>query len=112
VDIVFDLIGGDTVNRSLHTLRPGGVFLTAVDYDSREVAARVAAAGHCFMGVSCEPDRLGLNALVDLVRRGKLRVHVSHAIPLADATTAHRLIEHGSSGYTSRASPPTPPARG
>jgi NADPH:quinone reductase-like Zn-dependent oxidoreductase len=96
VDVVFDLIGGDTVRRSLHTLRPGGVFLTAVDHGDREVAARVTAAGDRFVGVSCEPDRLGLNALVDLVQQGKLRVHVTTSIPLAEASRAHELIEEGS----------------
>ena len=96
VDVVFDLIGGDTVGRSLRTLRLGGVFLTAVDHGNREVAARVTAAGHRFVGVSCEPDRLGLDSLVGLVRQGKLRVHVSSAIPLAEASRAHRLIEEGS----------------
>ena len=95
VDIVFDLIGGDTIDRSLHTLRAGGTFLTAIDHSNRQLAVRVRERGYRFVGVSCEPDRLGLNALVDLVLQGKLRVHVANAIPLPHAAKAHKLIEGG-----------------
>lgn len=66
-DIVFDLLGGDVIDRSLRALRPGGTLLTAIDYDDAQVAARVEGAGFRFVGVSCEPDRAGLLALADLV---------------------------------------------
>jgi NADPH2:quinone reductase len=31
-----------------------------------------------------------------LIDEGKLKVHVSHALPLADAPRAHALLEEGS----------------
>jgi NADPH:quinone reductase-like Zn-dependent oxidoreductase len=96
MDVVFDLIGGDTIDRSLTTLRPDGIFLTAVDHWNRDVAARVNQAGYRFMGVSCEPDRLGLNALVHLVQQSKLHIHVGATMHLADAAMAHKLVESGS----------------
>lgn len=96
IDVVFDLVGGDVIDRSMHVLRLCGILLTAIDYDHPEVAAVVEASGFRFVGVSCEPDRVGLNALAELVVWGSLRLHVTRTLPLEEAGAAHELIETGS----------------
>ncbi|WP_433860058.1 NADP-dependent oxidoreductase [Streptomyces kronopolitis] len=96
VDVVLDGIGGDTATRSLDVLRPGGVLVTIVEMTNAELATRAAQRGLGFAGVTAEPDQTGLTALADLVDSGRLRVHIQHALPLAEAGKAHRLIESGS----------------
>jgi len=49
------------------------------------LAARVEAAGRRFAGVTVEPDTSVSEKLAEPGRARKLRVHVSHAVPLAEA---------------------------
>jgi NADPH:quinone reductase-like Zn-dependent oxidoreductase len=95
VDVVLDTIGGDTVERSLAVLRPGGHLVTAVAEDDPELAARCEAAGLRLSGVAVDPDPVGLRALVDLVEQGRLRVHVQRTFPFERVADAHRLLDAG-----------------
>ncbi|OLB74140.1 MAG: NADPH:quinone reductase [Actinobacteria bacterium 13_2_20CM_2_71_6] len=94
-DVVFDVIGGDYGPRSLRCLRPGGVFVTAVDRTDAELAVRARAAGMRFVGVAVEPDHVGLERLTELVDAGRLRPHVEHVLPLVEAAKAHVLSDTG-----------------
>ena len=95
VDVVLELIGGDYADRSLTTLRPGGLLVTAIARSDAALAERTRAAGMRFAGVSVEPDYVGLEAMAALVAEGRLRPHVGHAFPLEQAAAAHELSEHG-----------------
>ncbi len=95
IDVVLDTIGGDTVERSIGVLRPGGHLLTAVADDDLELAARYEAAGLRFSGIVVDPDPVGLRGLVDLVDQGKLRVHVQETFPFERVVDAHRALESG-----------------
>jgi NADPH:quinone reductase-like Zn-dependent oxidoreductase len=93
IDVVFDTVGGDTALRSLPTLRDGG---RLVGISSGTDAADEAAAGSVHVVyMLVEPDRLGLEALAELVERGALRVHVERTFPLHEAARAHELSESG-----------------
>ncbi|MFI6169145.1 NADP-dependent oxidoreductase [Nocardia sp. NPDC051052] len=95
IDLVLDTIGGDTVERSLEVLRPGGHLVTAVAEDDPELAARYEAAGMRFSGVAVDPDPVALRGLVDLVEQDKLRVHVQETFPFDRIADAHRLLDAG-----------------
>ncbi|MFC9437767.1 NADP-dependent oxidoreductase [Nocardia sp. NPDC057030] len=95
IDVVLDTIGGDTVERSLGVLRPGGHLVTAVAEQDSALAARFAAAGMRFSGVAVDPDPMGLDGLVGLVEQGKLRVHVQETFPFDRVADAHRLLDGG-----------------
>ena len=95
-DIVLDTVGGGYGRRSIGVLRPGGLLVTVVDRTDTALRDATEAAGRRFAGVTVEPDHVGLQALADLVETGRLRPHVSHTFPLAEAATAHKLIESGS----------------
>ncbi|MCO5999724.1 NADP-dependent oxidoreductase [Actinoallomurus rhizosphaericola] len=95
VDVVLDTIGGDTVERSLNVLRPGGHLVTAVAESDAELAAKYEAAGMRFSGIVVEPDPVGLRGLVDLVEQGRLRVHVQETFPFERVADAHRLLDGG-----------------
>ncbi|MEE4546511.1 NADP-dependent oxidoreductase [Streptomyces sp. V4-01] len=94
-DVVLDVVGGDYGERSFATLRPGGTFVTAVDHGNDELRAKAEAAGLRFVGVGVEPDHVALEALAGLVAQGRLRPHVSHVFPLAEAAKAHTVVEAG-----------------
>jgi NADPH:quinone reductase-like Zn-dependent oxidoreductase len=95
VDVVLELVGGDYGVRSIDVLRPGGLLVTAVEHTSAELAARTASAGRRFAGITVEPDHVGLERLAALTEHGKLRVHVAHVVPLAEAPRAHTLLGRG-----------------
>ncbi|GAB7070999.1 NADP-dependent oxidoreductase [Mycobacterium hodleri] len=95
VDLVLDTLGGDSAERSLGVLRPGGHLVTAVAEGDVELVAAFERAGKRFSGVAVDPDPVALRGLVDLVERGKLRVHVQETIPFDRVVDAHRLLDAG-----------------
>jgi NADPH:quinone reductase-like Zn-dependent oxidoreductase len=95
VDVVLDTLGGDTVERSLGVLRPGGHLVTAVAESDPELAARFKAAGMRFSGIAVDPDPVALGQLVKLVEQGRLRVHVQETFPFERVSDAHRRLDGG-----------------
>ncbi|QFY11652.1 zinc-binding dehydrogenase [Nonomuraea phyllanthi] len=81
VDLVFDLIGGEVLDRSTPLVRSGGTLVTITQPDVRLVDGRSV-----FFVV--EPDRSRLTDLADRVRAGKLHPLVSTVRPLAEAPIA------------------------
>jgi NADPH:quinone reductase-like Zn-dependent oxidoreductase len=95
VDVVLDTLGGDTAERSLGVLRPGGHLVTAVAEEDAQLAAEFEAAGLRFSGIAVDPDPVALRGLAALVEQGKLRVHVQETFPFARVADAHRLLDGG-----------------
>lgn len=95
VDVVFDTLGGDVVERSLDVLRPGGHLVTAVADDDTALAERFVEAGMRFSGIAVDPDPVGLRGLVELVERGALRPSVERVLPFDRVVEGHRLLEAG-----------------
>ncbi|QCX81957.1 Phthiocerol synthesis polyketide synthase type I PpsC [Streptomyces sp. YIM 121038] len=95
IDVVLDTIGGDTVERSLDVLRPGGHLVTAVAEEDAGLIARYEAAGRRFSGIAVDPDPVALRGLVALVEQGGLRVHVQETFPFERVADAHRLLDRG-----------------
>lgn len=96
VDVVLELIGHGYAERSIETLKPGGLLVTARERSNAALADQVRAAGRRFAGIAVEPDAVGLDALIGLINAGRLRVHVSHQVPLAEIARAHALLDAGS----------------
>ena len=98
VDVVLELVGRDYGTRSIEVLRKGGLLVSALPMNAQlaEVAEATIRAGRRFTKITVEPDSIGLERLASLVEDGKLRVHVSHRIPLEEAARAHALLESGS----------------
>jgi NADPH:quinone reductase-like Zn-dependent oxidoreductase len=96
LDVVFDVVGGGYADRSLRTLRPGGLLVTAVDHRDGELAERFRASGRRFAGLAVEPDHVGLEELARLVESDRLVPHVSRTFRLEEAAAAHELVATGS----------------
>lgn len=97
IDVVLDLVGGQTGLQSLPVLRDGGLLISVPS--STDVAPlRAAAHGRVRVtGILVEPDRVGMEALASLVEDGALGVRVAKTFPLEAAAEAH---EFGESGQT------------
>ncbi|MHB8816269.1 MAG: NADP-dependent oxidoreductase [Steroidobacteraceae bacterium] len=96
VDAVLDVIGGEYAARSFRTLRPGGIYVTAVDRTSTTLPKQAAAAGVRFAGVAVEPDYIALERLNQLIEAGQLMPHVERTYPFEQVVEAHELLERGS----------------
>ncbi|WP_455908384.1 NADP-dependent oxidoreductase [Streptomyces erythrochromogenes] len=91
VDVVLDALGGDTAERSLKVLRPGGHLVSLPGPDSVPAGADGVNASW----VLVDPDLKGLEAIADLADRGLLKPLVETVLPLADAARAHEIGEQG-----------------
>ncbi|MFE3499536.1 NADP-dependent oxidoreductase [Kitasatospora sp. NPDC059160] len=91
VDVVLDGLGGETAERSMKVLRPGGRLITLPGPGDVPAAQEGVSASW----VLVEPDHLGLRELTALAERGALRPVVEAVLPLDQAAKAHELGELG-----------------
>jgi NADPH:quinone reductase-like Zn-dependent oxidoreductase len=82
VDVVFDVIGGEILDRSARLVRSGGALVTIVE----PPRVRPDNARAVFFVV--EPDRARLVALERRLRDRRLRLNVGDVRPLAEAPAA------------------------
>lgn len=79
VDLVFDVLGGDVVERSARLVRPGGTIVTiAGPTEARPVDGKTID----FIVV---PDRTQLIEIVERVREGKIRMNIGEVATLDEA---------------------------
>lgn len=93
VDVVVDLVGGDTRRRSLGVLREGGLLLPVPR--GLDVSPEAARRGIRVLPMIVEPDYRGLEELAAMVRGQALSVRVESALPLEQAAQAHEAMESG-----------------
>jgi NADPH:quinone reductase-like Zn-dependent oxidoreductase len=90
VDLVFDLVNGETQERSWAVLKQGGVMISTLSQPSAERAkARAARAEHYV----AQPDAAELREIGDLIDAGKVRPHIEAVFRLAEAGAAQRQLE-------------------
>jgi NADPH:quinone reductase-like Zn-dependent oxidoreductase len=87
VDLVLDLIGSETQQRSFGVLKPGGRLISTVQPPSQDEAAKHKV--HAEM-IFMKPSAQGLAQLAELVDDGTLRADVSHVFALELAAEAWR----------------------
>jgi NADPH:quinone reductase-like Zn-dependent oxidoreductase len=95
VDVVFDTVGGDTLQRSWQVVKPGGVLVSVV---SPRPSADVTK-GHDarFAWFVVEPNREQLIQVGTLIDVGHIRPIIDTVFPLAQACQAY---EQGAKGHT------------
>jgi NADPH2:quinone reductase len=107
VDLGFDTVGGETLNRTFEAVRFYGDIVTLLQPDANTnwKTARMRNQRLSFE-LMLTPMHQGLFEVqshhseiladcAELFDSGELKVHVSHTLPLAEAAEAHRLIENG-----------------
>jgi NADPH:quinone reductase-like Zn-dependent oxidoreductase len=89
VDVVFDVVGGETQTRSWSVLRPGGVLVSVFAPPDPRQAAAHEARGVFFI---VEPNRVQLETIARLVDAGRLIPAVDRIVPLADTRAAYEAL--------------------
>jgi NADPH:quinone reductase-like Zn-dependent oxidoreductase len=92
VDLVFDLVGGETQHRSWAVLKEGGALVSAIAEPSREQAAALGIHASRF---TARPDGRQLAQIGQMIDQGKVRVHVTKTFPFAQTAEALRFLEAG-----------------
>jgi len=104
VDMVFDLIGGDTQKRSFLVLKEGGQLVSAVQPVSPEEAAKHRVAG---MMMRLAPSGEVLDKIGRLLEEGTIRPDVATVYPLQEVAQAWKDIA-GNLPWVHGASPGAP----
>ena len=95
VDLVLDLVGGDTQARSVGVLRDGGTLVSTIDVadavraDAARRGIRIPDRWHA------EPNAAQLGEVAGMVERGQVTVTVSETFPLAEVAAAQQRLERG-----------------
>ena len=89
MDVVLDTVGGDTQQRSLQVLKPGGILVSSVSPvpDTTQKLYGIRAA---FFYVDVTTARL--NLITELFDSGKLVTDVGTVLPLEEARVAHEML--------------------
>ena len=94
VDVVLDLIGGETSLRSVSTLRTGGLLILVPSAADQSVLGEAERRGIRATNIMVEPDYPALEQIAELAESGRLQVEIDAVFPLDEAARAH---EHGES---------------
>jgi NADPH:quinone reductase-like Zn-dependent oxidoreductase len=93
VDVVFDTVGGEVLERSWTVLKPGGVLVTIAGQPDPATAEKHGVRG---VFVMTSPNSAAqLSELAGLMDAGALQPVVSTVLPLTEARQAHGISQSG-----------------
>jgi len=92
IDLVYDLIGADTQERSWSVLRKGGALVSTVQEPSQEKAAAIGVRATRYTAAS---DADQLREIDALIQAGRVRVQVTRKFAYGDAGEALQALEQG-----------------
>ncbi len=108
VDLAFDTVGGETFHKTFPAVRIYGDIVTILEPDANTVW-KIARNRNLRIGLELmltpmlqgilEAQQHHADILAECAKyidAGKLKIHVSQELPLAEAAKAHQLIESGS----------------
>jgi NADPH:quinone reductase-like Zn-dependent oxidoreductase len=90
VGLVFDLIGGETQERSWAVLQDGGTIISTVSVPSQDAARERGVSAANYMA---KPSGTQLEQIGRLINAGKVRPHVQATYALPEAGTALERLE-------------------
>jgi NADPH:quinone reductase-like Zn-dependent oxidoreductase len=94
LDVVFDLIDGETRERSWKLLRRGGTLVSTLTAPSQENAAQLGVRA---LRYTVEADGKELAEIAELVAAGRVKPHVAKTYSLEQASEAMTEVERGHS---------------
>jgi NADPH:quinone reductase-like Zn-dependent oxidoreductase len=91
IDVVFDLIGGDTRERSFQVLRRGGILVSTVGEPSQEKAKEF---GVRVVGYMAQSNMQQLAKVGKLIDDGEVRVNIAKHFTIEQAAAAQDFLEN------------------
>lgn len=92
VDLVLDLIGGETQTRSFAVIKPGGALIAT----AQPPAPAAGKDKHIRAEMmNMKPTTAALQQVIDLLSEGKIRTFIGATFPLAEVKQAHELSQNG-----------------
>lgn len=95
MDVVFDLIGGDYIDRSLKSLKEGGVLISIPSATNAEVEDKAEKARCIGIRFSLKNNKEDMQAIADLLKAGDLKPYISKRFTLDQIREAHKDLEKG-----------------
>lgn len=93
LEVVFDMIGGETRMRSLRALKPGGILVSIVPFPDEGLFELAEELGVEVKLMLVEADHEGMRLIAELASTGELRPEIAATFPLEQAAEAHALGE-------------------
>ena len=90
INVVIDLAGGETQERSFTVLKPGGLLVSAVSKPDQALAEQHGVRALFFL---VEVTTMHLTRIAEMIDAGELTVNVGKVLPFADARIAHEMLE-------------------
>lgn len=91
-DLVFDMLGGETLNRSFKVLKKGGVLVSIKGQDTDNLAPKHDVRFEWFF---MEPDGAMLAELGDLIKDGTVTTVIDSTYPMSRAADAYDALNEG-----------------
>lgn len=95
MDVVFDLIGGEYIDRSLKSLKKGGVLISIPSSSNEAVEEKAKKAGCVGVRFVLKNNKKDMQAIAQLLKTGELKPHISSTFTLDEIREAHRELEKG-----------------
>jgi NADPH:quinone reductase-like Zn-dependent oxidoreductase len=92
IDLVFDLVAGETQERSWNVLKEGGALVSTLAEPSQDLAAKHKARG---LRYTVEPSRADLTEIARLIDAGKVKPRVVRIFDWTEAGEAEDYVEAG-----------------
>jgi NADPH:quinone reductase-like Zn-dependent oxidoreductase len=90
VDVVVDLVGGDTQNNSFGVLKSGGLLVSAVSNPDQAAAERYGVTAFFFL---VDVSTAALSTIASLLNEGKVKTHVGPVFELERAAEVHEILD-------------------
>ena len=91
-DMVFDMIGGETLNRSFKVLKKGGILVSIKGQDTDDLASEYGVHFEWFF---MEPDGEMLGQLAALIEKGTIRTVIDSTYGIAETAEAYSALKDG-----------------
>ncbi|PVW14631.1 NADP-dependent oxidoreductase [Marixanthomonas spongiae] len=95
MDVVFDLIGGDYIDRSIKSLKKGGVLISIPSATNEAVEEKAKKAGCVGVRFSLKNKKEDMQAIAQLLKTGELKPFIANSFTLDEIREAHKELEKG-----------------
>jgi NADPH:quinone reductase-like Zn-dependent oxidoreductase len=95
VELVLDMIGGDTIDQSLEVMRPGGKIISIPSGANTHVVEKAQAKGMIGQTFMVASNGRDMQQIAKWLETGQLRTHIAGVFPFYQMDMAHESLETG-----------------